>query len=169
VIDISKIKKEITRYTILAAVIAEAVSLLVFGPNIFFPYGLAIGVCAAIINLHVISATIERAIERGRKSPVTAGLILRILLYGGAFILAIRTSGLSGAGAAVGFFIPRVVLYIRYGLAPWIQKRIRKEPSAVYRTDTRGNMFIKQPSLTRYHSGKMYVTHRHYKKVRIVR
>ena len=149
--------------------IAELISLLVLGPNILFPYGLAIGACVAIVNLSVISVTINQAIERGKKGPVIWGFILRVVLYGGAFWLAVTTSGVSGVGAAIGFLLPRITLYIRYGLLLALRRKLKKEPAPVYKADTRSNVFIKEPWLVRYSKkGRSYVTHRHYRKVRVV-
>ena len=150
----------------MAAAIAEVISLPVFGLNILFLYGLAIGVCVAIVNLHIISITIARAVERGKKTPVIAGFIVRALLYGGAFLLAVRTSGASGLGAAAGFLLPRVVMYFRYGLLSAARRKLRKEPAPVFVTDTRSNMFIKEPQYVLYCGGKTYMTHRHYRKVK---
>ena len=165
--NIPKIKREITIYTIIAAAACEVISLPIFGLGILFPYGLAIGVCVAIVNLSVISSSIDKAVERGRKGPVVAGLIIRILLYGGAFLLAVRTANISGLGAAVGFLLPRIMMHIRYALLPWLRIKTGREPAAVYVTDTRSNVFIKEPRLVRYNKGRAFVTHRHYKKIRI--
>ena len=138
------------------------------GPNILFPYGLAVGVCAAIVNLNIISVSIDRAVERGRRGPVIIGFIIRILLYAGAFWLAVRTSGISGLGAAIGFLLPRVTMYVRHVFMPWLRRRLGKEPLAVYRTDTKSNVFVKEPWSVRYNKGRAYKTFRHYKKVRVV-
>jgi hypothetical protein len=165
-LEIKDIKKEVILYTIISAAAAELISLPLIGPNIFFPYGLAIGTCIAIINLNIISKSIDRAVETGRKAPVTLGLIVRILLYGGGFLLAAGTSGLSGLGAAIGFLLPRAVLYITKALAPAIKRKITKEPAAVYVTDTSSNLFIKEPWIVRYRKGRTYITYRHYRKIR---
>ena len=140
--------------------------LVLVGPDILFPYGLAIGVCIAIVNLHVIGITIEQAVYRGKKGPVTLGFIIRALLYGGAFLLAVKTSYITAIGAAVGFLLPRIVLYIRLGLAPAVRKKLAKEPPAVYRADARSRVFIKEPWIVRYRKGRAYMTFRHYKKIR---
>jgi len=164
--NISKLKREITRYTIIAALVAEVIFLLFIGPGILFPYGLAIGTCIAIVNLHVIEATIGQAVYKGKKGPVILGFIIRGLLYGGSFLLAAKTSYITAIGAAIGFLLPRIVLYIRHGLAPAIRKKLGKEPPTEYRTDTRSRVFIKEPWIVRYRKGRAYMTFRHYKKIR---
>ena len=156
----------------MAAAVAELVSLPAIGPNILFPYGLAVGACVAIVNLNLISATIERAVESGRKSPVIIGFIVRVLLYGGALWLAATTSLFSGLGAAIGILIPHIVLYARHALIPALKRKLDKEPPSIYVVDTRSNMFVKEPWLVRdgkARDGKVrtYLTHRHYRKVKI--
>ena len=163
-----EIKKEITLYTIVVAAIAGAVSLLVFGLNIVFPYGLAIGVCAAVISLNIISSTIDKAVERGRRAPVIIGFISRIALYIAALYLAATTAPLAALGAAIGLLLPHLVIYARFALRPAIRRKMGKEPRHTYVTDTHSNIFIKEPWLVRYNKGKTYITHRHYKKVRVV-
>ena len=160
-------KKEITIYSIIAAAIAEAVSLPVFGPNIFFPYGLAIGACASVISLNIISSTIEKAIEKGRKAPVIVGLVTRIVLYLAALYLAATTAPLSALGAAIGLLLPHLVIYVRFALRPAIRWKMGKDPKHTYVTDMRSNIFIKEPWIVRYNKGKAYMTHRHYRKARV--
>ena len=162
------IKKKTTIYTLIAAAAAELISLPFLGANILFPYGLALGVCAAIINLNVISVSVERAVASGRKAPVTLGFLIRILLYAGAFCLAVLTSGLSALGAAVGFLLPRLVMYIFFGFLPWFKQKTGREPKPVYAPDTHSNIFIKEPLHVLYNRGRAFITHRHFKKVRVV-
>jgi len=133
-----------------------------------FPYGLAIGACAAVIALYIISFSIDYATESGKKSPVLIGFFIRIILYGGALWIAIRTSGSAGIGSAVGLLLPHAALRVRYIMVPAIRRRFGKEPAAVYKADTRSRVFIKEPWLVRYNKGRSYITHRHYKKVKVL-
>ena len=164
----SEIKKTITKYTIIIAAIAAVISLFVFGPNILFPYGIALGVCASLVNLSVISSSIDRAVASGRKAPVIIGFLIRIVLYGAAFFLAVRTGGISGLGAAIGFLLPRLCLHIHYGFLPWFRQKTGREPKPVYKTDTSVNIFDKEPRFLMYNNGRAYLTHRHYRKVKDV-
>ena len=129
---------------------------------------MAIGAGAAIVNLFIISVSIERAVERGKKGPVTLGFFLRILLYGGAFVLAVRLSGVTAVGAVIGFLIPRVSLYIKHGLLPTLREKLGKEPKPVYKTDTSSNLFIKEPSQVKDFGGRTYLTYHHYRKIRVI-
>jgi len=167
--DITKIRKDLILYTIIAAAAVEIISLPVLGPNILFPYGLAIGACAAIISLYIISRTIEQAAESRRRSPVIFGFIIRVLLYGGALYLAVSTSPVSLAGAAIGLLLPHISLYIMYGLVPAVRRKRqgRTAPEARWIPDTRSRLFIKDPWLVRYQRGRAFVTYRHYRKLRV--
>ena len=143
------------------------ISLPVLGPNILFPYGLAIGACVAIIALNLICFTIERAASSGKRIPVIIGFYTRIALYGGALYLAATTSIITLAGAAIGLILPHIVLYLSYGLVPAIKKRVKKEPEPVWITDTSSLLFIKEPYFIVSKKGKTYLTHKHYRKTRV--
>ena len=138
-----------------------------FGLNILFPYGLAIGTCAAVINMNIISATIRQAVDRGKKGPVIVGFVVRILLYAGAFVLAANTGILAFLGAAIGALLPHLMIYIRHALIPKFRKGKEKEPAPVYVVDTRSLVFFKEPWFVKYKSGRAYLTHRHFRRIRV--
>lgn len=143
------------------------VSLPVLGPTVFFPYGLAIGVCASVICLNIISSTIDKAVARGRKTPVFIGFIVRLILYFAALYLAASTDGIAVLGAAIGLLLPHLVIYVRFALRPAIRRKMGKTPRYTYVTDTRSNIFIKEPSIELYKKGRTYLTHRRFRKVRV--
>ena len=165
---ISKIRKDIILYTVIAAAVCQLISLPIVGPSILFTYGLAIGVCAAVIALNIIGFSVERATDSGKRKPVIFGYIFRILLYGGALILAVNTSVTSLAGAAIGLLLPHAVMCVIYGMLPVVRRKIAKEPQPVWVTDTSSMLFVKEPSLVIDNRGKTYLTHRHYRKKRII-
>ena len=146
---------------------AALVSLFIFDQKILFPYGLAVGVCAAAISLGIISSTIEKAVARGNRGPVVIGFYVRVFLYAGALVLAARTGGLAVLGAAIGILIPHLVIYVRHALVPAFRRKLGKEPAPVYVTDTKSKVFFKEPWLVKYRSGRAYLTHRHFRKVNI--
>jgi len=133
-----------------------------------FSYGLAIGVCAAVIALNVIGFSIERATDSGKRKPVIFGYLFRIVLYGGALLLAINTSVASFAGAAIGLLLPHAALYVTYGLVPVIRRKVMREPQPVWVTDTSSLLFFKEPYHVIDNKGKTYLTHKHYRKKRII-
>jgi ATP synthase I chain. len=163
----TEVKKEIVKYTIIAAAITEIISLPLLGLNIMFPYGLAIGVCVAILNLNIISKSIEKAVAQGKRSPVIVGFFIRTALYAGGFYLAVTTSLISGLAAAIGFVLPHIVLYIRKAILPALKRKISKEPAPIYVADTSINLFIKEPEMVLSKNSRTYLTYRHYRKRRI--
>ena len=165
----TEVKKEIVKYTIIAAAIAEIISLPILGLNIMFPYGLAIGVCVAVLNLNIISKSIEKAIAQRKRGPVIVGFFIRIALYGGGFYLAVTTSLISGLAAAIGFILPHIVLYIRKAIVPALKRKMSKEPAPVYVVDTSSNLFFKEPEMVLYKNSRTYLTYKHYRKRRIQR
>jgi len=154
-------------YTIIAAGAAGLVSLPVIGPNVLFLYGLAIGACVAIIALNIISRTIDRAAGSGKKAPVLFGFFIRVLLYGGALYFAASTSVLTFAGAAAGLLLPHAAMYIMYGLVLVIKRKLKNEPAPTWVPDTRSLLFIKEPQFEKPNKGRTYLTHRHYRKIRV--
>jgi hypothetical protein len=128
---------------------------------------LAIGVCASVISLHIISSTIEKAVARGRKTPVMIGFIMRLVLYAAGLYLAATTDSLAVLGAAIGLLLPLLVIYVRFAIGPAIRRKLGKDPNYTYVPDTRTNIFIKEPSFVRYNKGKAYLTHRHYRRLRV--
>ena len=132
-----------------------------------FTYGLAIGACASIVALNIIIFSIDRAAESSKKTPVVFGYIIRVLLYGGALYLAVSTASISFIGAAIGLLLPHAALYIMYGLVPAVRKKALKEPETVWAADTRSMLFVSEPHLVMYSNGKTYLTHKHYRKIRI--
>ena len=132
-----------------------------------FPIGLAIGACVAIINLNILSKSIEKAVDQKNKTPVTIAFYIRMALYIGGLFLALNVSLISGLGAAVGFLIPCITISITKALIPAIKRRITKEPAPVYVVDTKSNIFIKDPWIVLYKNNRTYVTYRHFRKRRV--
>ena len=162
----AEIKKAITKYSIIVALIAEIISLFVFGPGILFPYGLVLGVCAALVNMGILSFSIDRAIALGKKGPVNVGLIVRIIIYAAAFFISARTGHISGIGTAIGFILPKLAMQIEFNFLPWFRRKTGREPEPVFVTDKQSKIFDKEPRFVLYNKGRMYVTHRKYRKVR---
>jgi len=143
------------------------ISLPALGPNILFSYGLAIGTCVAIIALNLISFSVGRAAENKRKSPVIYGFIIRVLLYGGTLYFAVDTSGFTLFGAAIGLILPHAAIYVMHGIVPAIRKKLKKEPKEVWVPDTRSLMFVNEPHLVLESNGRTYLTHKHYRKIKV--
>ena len=162
----TEIRKTTTKYTLIAAAVCEIISLFIIGPGILFPYGLALGICAALINMSVLSFTVERSIALGKKGPVNAGLVIRIAIYAAAFLISARTGGISGLGTAIGFVLPKIAMQIKFNFLPWFRGKTGREPAPVYVTDKYSKIFDKEPRFVLYNKGRMYITHKKFRKVK---
>ena len=168
--EILKLNREITKYTVVIAFAFGAVSLLFFRSNALFVYGLALGTCAAVVNMNILCASIAQAAAKSKKWPVQGGLALRALIYCGVFLLSIYTSGIAGLGAGVGFVLPRLSMFYVLKLRKTIREKKGLEAQYVYIADTSSNVFFKEPRFVAggYNGGKRsYLTHRRFRKVRI--
>ncbi|MDR1796118.1 MAG: hypothetical protein LBR44_01530 [Clostridiales Family XIII bacterium] len=154
----------------LAAGLAELVSLAFLGVNALFPYGLALGTAVALICMHLLAVSIEQAMRARRRGAVITGYILRIVLYGGALFLAFRTSDVAGLGCVVGLLLPRLMLPVQLFAVPKVLSLAGKRPQESFRYEayTKSRMFEKEPRIVLYKRGRAYMTHRHFVKYRRV-
>ena len=52
-------------------------------------------------------------------------------------------------------------------MVPAFRRKLGKEPTPVYVTDTKSKVFFKEPWMVKYRKGRAYLTHRHFRKVNI--
>ena len=169
--DISKLRKEIIKYTIIVAAVVGGASLLILWPNAYFSYGLALGTCASVINMNILSVFIEQASKKGKKGLIQGSFLVRVLIYGSVFWLVMNTAALASLGAVIGFFLPQIAMLYIFRLRPVIRRKTGEEPGYIYVIDTKSKVFFKEPRfvIDNYNSGKRsYVTHRRFRKVRKV-
>ena len=166
--NISKFKKEITLCIIALAVVVEVVSLPFLGWNILFAYGLAIGTVVAIVNTNILSRAAQKAVDTDNKKVFISSYILRIVIYGGAFILSIKTAGIAGLGTAIGFFLPQISMYIVAGLLPKIRKMRGLENPVHYETDETKRVFEKNPWIELCYNERIYKSYKRFRIVKLV-
>ena len=164
--NISKFKKEITLCIIALAVVVEVISLPFLGWNILFTYGLAIGTVVAIVNTNILSRAAEKAVATNKPRVVTISYILRMVIYGGAFLFSIKTARVAGIGTAIGFFLPQVSMYIVVGLFPIIRKKRGLDSHTRYEVDETRRVYEKKPWVELCHNERIYKS---YKRFRIVK
>jgi len=159
-----RIKKEIAIITAVLIGVAELVSLPTLGLSGQFPYGLALGGAVSILCLHLLSAAIGRALASGRKGAIYFGLILRIVIYGGALIFALRTGLYAGLGCMVGYLLPAVAIPVRTALLPKLRALTGKAPigQVRYVRDGHSRRLERAPYFLQYRRGRAYLTHRHF-------
>jgi len=158
------LKRKITYGSIGFAVCALLISLPLAGFRPLFAYGLALGVCFSLLGLHLLSATIERAMAAGKRGAVVIGYIARLLIYGGVLTLAARTGAVCLLGCAVGLLLPIFSLLLSQTVLPRILKAFGKEPAETehFVLDRSSRFFEKDPALSVCRRGRVYSTYRHY-------
>lgn len=167
-----KINREILQYSLIGAAICELISLALIGPDILFPYGLALGLAVSVIGLRLLAATIEAVTcSRGARGG-TSGYIIRILLYALALCLGARTGVLAFAGCAIGLLIPKAALVFGQLAMPAIRKALGKEEPVTEHfvpvTDNTSRIFVKSQGMSTYRGGRSFFTYRHFKQYKLV-
>jgi hypothetical protein len=111
-------------YAISAAMLIHLLSLPFLGLDIRFSYGLAFGTVVAIINHRILEKAGEWALIGGRGAGlIVAGYMIRLAIYGGAFLYALKLGTASGIACLLGFTTLKLGLIYVYGIRPTIQKR----------------------------------------------
>lgn len=124
-------EKKITYiYVIAAAIVMQLLSLPFLGVDLRFSYGLAFGTVVGIVNHRILEKVGEWAlIQRRGAALIVLGYMVRLALYGGAFLYALQLSTASGIACLLGFLAMKIGVVIVYGIRPMIQKR-RSEAAA---------------------------------------
>ncbi|MGI6733587.1 MAG: ATP synthase subunit I [Anaerovoracaceae bacterium] len=112
------------RYSILAAVIIQLGSLPVIGWNPLFAYGLALGTCISIVNYNLLVLSSKFALSMGRGlSFAVVGYIVRMAIYGGAFLFSYKTGTVSGIATLFGYMTVKLGMFYLYGFKPGFASR----------------------------------------------
>ncbi|MDR1027835.1 MAG: hypothetical protein LBL63_00265 [Clostridiales Family XIII bacterium] len=166
------------------------VSLPVLGVNLAFIGGLVFGAAVSALNIVLLAFFTERSLSQGKRSVAVSGFVLRMLIYGIAFVLSLTAPGRAASvGTAVGFVTTHAALFYLNGVRPWILKKIRSiargadaAPTGdappleyIYERETRDAdgkrryIFVKSFSMTKYHGERTYVTYRQFKRLKEIR
>jgi len=116
--ELTEFKKGIFKYGIIAALIAEAISLAAIGFNTQFAYGLALGTCIAIVNFNILAFCCKKVVDGGGAFASLAGYLFRMMIYGFAFYMSVKISLYSAAGTVIGFLTLKIGLYYLHGFKP---------------------------------------------------
>jgi hypothetical protein len=122
--DLTVFKNRIFFHGILVALIFEAGSLLFLGFDVGFAYGLALGTAVSVVNFSLLVLTSQRLLDNGRAWMGFGSYLVRLVVYGFAFYMALRVGYTAAIGAALGFLTLKLAIYYVHGLrAP------RRDPS----------------------------------------
>ncbi|HZK02194.1 MAG TPA: ATP synthase subunit I [Anaerovoracaceae bacterium] len=116
-------------YSVLIALIIELISLCIIGWNPLFAYGLALGTCIAIVNysIHAISIELSFAFRRGF-SLTMVGYVLRLIIYGGCFLVSYKTGTISGIATLFGYVTVKSAIIYLFALKPGFSSK-RYDPN----------------------------------------
>lgn len=128
--DLTKLKSHILIYSLVIALICEVVSLPILGWDIKFLYGLVLGTAVSIAGFSILVFTSKLTIERGKKSYSFISYMLRLILYGVAFVAAVKVSFPAGIACLIGIFTTKIALLILLGIKPKFDKNRKVQPAA---------------------------------------
>ena len=115
---------DIYKYGLLIAGIIELGSLLFIGWDSLFAYGLVLGTCVAIgnYNIHVFSASLSITFSRGFIMTML-GYIIRLMIYGGFFLVSYNTGMTSGIATLLGYLTVKIAIIYVYGVKPGFRSK----------------------------------------------
>lgn len=109
-------ERQILHAGLAAALLFELLSLPFLGFDIRFLYGLALGTAVAVVNLKLLRITAEWVLShRWGPAIAVAGYMLRLLVYGAAFLTAYRLGTASGIGSLLGFVTLKLGILYAFG------------------------------------------------------
>jgi hypothetical protein len=127
--DLTAFKNRIFAHGILVSLIFEAGSLLFLGIDAGFAYGLALGTFISVVNFNILAFTSQKILRDGRAWTSFVSYIIRLAVYGFAFYMASRVSGVAALGAALGFISLKIAIYfIHIFKAPRAAAPVKREP-----------------------------------------
>lgn len=130
--DLKQFKRQIYKYALLIALIAEVISLPVLGLDLRFTYGLIVGTAVAIVNFTLMEATLRTAMTgASAASIIIAGYMVRLVFYGASFYICIKTSYPCALGVAIGFVTIKIAIYYLHGFKAKFStgRVVREEPA----------------------------------------
>lgn len=160
-----------------------AIALPLFAYGLWPPFavGLLCGTGASAFGLIIACKFTERAMATGSKGAAFAGVIVRMLLY--LCVMAVVTAALGlwpGIGSAAGCLTAPAAIIVRNILAPKLRGLRGRAPEDegrqyIYEPHTRGAdgalryIFIRGPLMERAYGGRVYMTHRRFRKLAALR
>ena len=128
--DLTAFKNKIFKYGILTAVLMEVLSLPVLGFDRGFFYGISLGTAIAIVNFNIIEIFCKLALKKENRLIVFAGYLIRLTIYGFAFMSSLKIGLTCSAGVILGFFTIKIAIILIHGIfAKYSTGRVvREEP-----------------------------------------
>lgn len=109
------LRNTVARYAVLAAFAAEAVSLIFTkGFDAGFVYGLAVGTAVGIVNFGLLAFALNLSLSQKRAGAgmlFTLAFVLRLVIYGAAFLAAYQISLTAGVACLIGFITVKISIF----------------------------------------------------------
>jgi hypothetical protein len=113
--ELTAFKNQIFLHGVVVALIFEAGSLLFIGFDVGFAYGLALGTAVAVVNFNILAFASRKLLNGGHAWMGFAGYLVRLVVYGFAFYMALRISNAAAIGSALGFITLKIAMYYIHG------------------------------------------------------
>jgi|GEM_PF-1118241 len=115
--DFTAFKNQIFIYTLIVAVFCQLISLIFLGVDVKFSYGLVLGTCVAIVNFNLLVFSSKAILKNSKgKGFAFASYIIRLLIYGVAFYMAMKVSVPAGLASVVGFLTLKLAIFYVCGI-----------------------------------------------------
>jgi ABC-type spermidine/putrescine transport system permease subunit II len=93
-------------------VLCALISLPIIGLNPVFCFSLLIGTAISILNVCLMVLLTEIAVKNGNRFLPMLGMLLRVVIYAAAFLIALMQLGYPGGlGTAIGFLTVYIAIF----------------------------------------------------------
>ena len=114
--DLTKFRLHIYIYALVTALLFGIGGLPFVGADIRYFYGLLFGFCVSIISFSILYFMSAIVLKTGKKYIATTGYLIRLPMYGFAFIMCMRVGAVAGIACVLGFMaVPVSMIYV-YGI-----------------------------------------------------
>jgi len=121
--DLKSFKKEILLSALCVAALAEIVSLIVYGPSLWFSAGLGVGTLTTMTCFLILTRTGAITEITKKSGIVVLGYFARMLLYGAVFFICIKFRVICGFGCLAGFVSLHFGILLLYGVVYRFRKK----------------------------------------------
>lgn len=113
--NLKEFKKEIVKYALFVALLAEIISIPFVGVKLAFTGGLIVGTAVTVLNFNLLVFSGEKVVSKGRAMPMVGGYFARLVIYGASFVLCVKLGEMFAAiGCVAGFVTIHVSILFTY-------------------------------------------------------
>ena len=138
--DLTAFKTQIIKYSLILTVIFEAGSIPLLGFSVEYLCGLLAGTLTSVSGFIMLVATSKKVVASGEKSIAVLGYLLRLLIFGAVFFIALKLGGaIAMIACFLGFMTTKVSIFYVHGVKAKFSKdrEVRPEVLAEYEREDR--------------------------------